>query len=80
MNVEFVAPAADGLVLRVWERGAGLTEACGTGAYAAAVAARAWGLVGEDAVVHMPGGDVEVRGSTLGGPAMFVADIEVPWP
>jgi hypothetical protein len=43
------------------------------------VAARAWGLAGDEAVVHMPGGDVEVQGSTLAGKAVFVADIEVPW-
>ena len=38
-NVEFVRVDKDGLTVVVWERGCGLTEACGTGACAAAVAA-----------------------------------------
>lgn len=44
-NVEFVQPLADGtLRMRVWERGSGITQACGTGACATAVAACAAGL------------------------------------
>jgi diaminopimelate epimerase len=71
----------DALDLRVWERGAGITEACGTGAAAAAAAAHGWGLVGERVLVRMPGGDLEVHVGptiTLAGPATFVADVEVP--
>lgn len=80
INVGFVAPAtgqADALDLRVWERGAGITEACGTGAAAAAHAAHEWGLVGERVTVHLPGGDVQVvigDTLTLSGPAAHVAD------
>jgi diaminopimelate epimerase len=80
VNVGFVAPApgeVDALDLRVWERGAGITEACGTGATAAAAAANDWGLVGERVTVHLPGGDVRVDvGDTLvlAGPAVHVAD------
>jgi diaminopimelate epimerase len=44
------------LRLRVWERGAGLTRACGTGACAAAVAAMRRGLVGREDPVTLPGG------------------------
>jgi diaminopimelate epimerase len=83
-NVHVVAPTpgrAGALTLRVWERGAGLTEACGTGACAAAVAAHDWGLVGEEVVVQMPGGDVTVSlGDTvlLTGPSQWIADLEVP--
>ncbi|MBW3642664.1 MAG: diaminopimelate epimerase [Actinobacteria bacterium] len=83
-NVEVVAPAPghdDVLDLRVWERGAGITEACGTGAAAGAHAAHGWGLVGERVLVRMPGGELEVHlGTTvtLAGPATFVADVEVP--
>ncbi len=81
VNVEVVAPAAgDGLRLRVWERGAGITEACGTGACAAAWAAHGWGLAAVDVTVHMPGGDaVVVVGDhlTLVGPATYVADIDL---
>ncbi len=82
-NVEVVAPALgrpDTLDLRVWERGVGLTQACGTGACAAAHAAHEWGLVGERVRVRMPGGEVDVTlGATvtLAGPATFVADIHV---
>ena len=39
MNVGFARPGPGGIDLVVWERGAGLTDACGTGACAAAVAA-----------------------------------------
>jgi diaminopimelate epimerase len=80
INVGFVAPVAgqpDALDLRVWERGAGITEACGTGATAAAHAAHEWGLVGDRVTVHLPGGDVQVAVGdtlTLSGPAVHVAD------
>jgi len=47
--------------LRVWERGAGLTQACGTAACAAMVAARRRGLVDKQASVRLPGGVLEMR-------------------
>jgi diaminopimelate epimerase len=84
MNVHFVAPTpgeSDAITMRVWERGAGVTEACGTGATAAARAAHDWGLVGERVTVHMPGGDVAVLVGdpmVLRGPSEFVAGIVVP--
>jgi len=69
----------------VHERGAGITEACGTGACAAAVAAARWGMAAPkdgEIVVAMDGGVATVRlgadGVTLVGPATFVATIEVP--
>ena len=46
--------------LRVWERGAGLTRACGTGACATAVAAIRLGLVDEEVTVHLPGGPLDI--------------------
>lgn len=49
--------------LRVYERGAGETLACGTGACAAAVAAMRWGLVDRDIKVHLPGGLLRIRWS-----------------
>src|SRR4051794_7617074 len=55
-NVEFVAPAADGIKLRVWERGVGETMACGTGACASLVAASLAGLTPRAASIHFPGG------------------------
>ena len=62
------------LALRVWERGAGLTRACGTGAVATAVAAMRRGLVERRVSVDLPGGRLQVEWLadgrvTLGGPA-----------
>lgn len=58
VNVEFAAAAEDGGIdVVVWERGVGLTDACGTGACATAVAFAAAGLVPRgDVVVRLPGG------------------------
>jgi diaminopimelate epimerase len=49
------------MTLRVWERGAGLTKACGTAACAAAVAAARLGLTGRDVIVTLPGGDLSIH-------------------
>lgn len=83
-NVEIIQPASGGgLDLVVYERGVGPTQACGTGACAAAAAAHGWELVAETATVHMPGGSVEV---TLGDPVVLtgeatsVAVLDTPWP
>ncbi len=46
--------------LRVWERGVGLTRACGTGACATAVAAMRRGLVDRRVTVHLPGGPLAI--------------------
>ena len=48
------------LKARVWERGSGLTQACGTGACAVAVAARLRGFTGNDVAVGLPGGELSV--------------------
>jgi diaminopimelate epimerase len=48
------------LRLRTWERGAGLTRACGTAACAAAVAAARSGLTGRHVTVTLPGGDLVI--------------------
>ena len=83
MNVEFIATdpgKADTLDLVVWERGAGITEACGTGACAAATRAHQWGLVGDRVTVQMPGGDVVVEvgdRAYLNGPAELIGTIEL---
>ena len=63
--------------LRVWERGAGLTRACGTGACATAVAAIRRGLAASPVTVSLPGGDLEIAWSPGGtirmtGPATHV--------
>jgi diaminopimelate epimerase len=59
VNVSFVKVVSrQHLVQRVWERGAGLTLACGTGACAAAVAAMRAGFVERKVKVTLPGGDL----------------------
>lgn len=66
-NVEFAAAEKGGLTVRVWERGSGITLACGTGACACFAAARRQGLCGDRAPVRLPGGvlEVEARGENL---------------
>jgi len=75
VNVNVASLAGpDHLKLRVWERGAGLTRACGTGACATAVAAVRRGLVESPVRVTLPGGDLVIEwkpGGTIlmSGPA-----------
>jgi diaminopimelate epimerase len=52
-------PAA--ITLRTWERGAGLTRACGSAACAAAVCAARKGLTGRHVVVTLPGGPIDIQ-------------------
>ena len=59
VNVASLA-GTDQLTLRVWERGAGLTRACGTGACATAVAAARKGLTGRRIAVDLPGGTLDI--------------------
>lgn len=62
VNVEFVQPLPDGsLRMRVWERGSGITQACGTGACATAVAAQVVGKAGQKSLIRMDGGELEVE-------------------
>ena len=64
-NVEFVCVHNEHeLDVQVWERGTGVTLACGTGACAAAVAAMWHGWAGRDIIVHLPGGDLDIRWET----------------
>lgn len=81
-NVEFVRVRDGVVVVRVWERGAGETMACGTGACASLVAASRVGLVSRNAPVRFPGGTLDVEWShddrvSLTGPATFVFDGEM---
>ncbi|MDE5981090.1 MAG: diaminopimelate epimerase, partial [Bacteroidaceae bacterium] len=60
-NVEFASFLPDGSVrMRVWERGSGITRACGTGACATAVAAIATRHTGRLLTIRMDGGDLDV--------------------
>lgn len=69
--------------LRVYERGAGETRACGTGACAAVVAGRLRGLLDEEVQVHLPGGDLRIRWAGEGealrmiGPATTVYEGQI---
>jgi len=83
VNFEFVVrgPEVGALTMVVHERGAGWTQACGTGSVAGAWAAHQQGWVGRLVTVHNPGGAVQVdlsgREARLIGPVVFVADVEV---
>ena len=83
-NIEFARIDADGSIrTRVWERGSGITQACGTGACATAVAAAVKGLAGRTSKIVMDGGalSIEWRESDnhvyMTGPACFVFDGEI---
>lgn len=67
-NIEFVQKLPDGnLRMRVWERGSGITMACGTGACATAVAAAKAGIAGRESIVSMDGGDLHIRWDEMDG-------------
>ena len=61
-NIEFAQLRADGIVrMRVWERGSGITLACGTGACATAVAAAITGRTGRRCTIEMDGGVLQIE-------------------
>ena len=84
-NVHFVQVLApDHLVMRVWERGAGPTLACGTGACATLVACHRLGLVERRARLDLPGGPLQIHWDAatghviMDGPAEHVFDGAIP--
>ncbi len=82
-NVEFAAVIGENhLRMRVWERGAGVTLACGSGACATAVAANLRGLTGRQVALDMDGGTLHVDwredGVWLTGPVAHVFDAVLP--
>ena len=83
-NIEFARIESDGTIrTRVWERGSGITQACGTGACATAVAAVLTGRSERTSQIVMDGGTltIEWRESDnhvyMTGPAAFVFDGEI---
>ena len=83
-NIEFASVQSDGSIrTRVWERGSGITQACGTGACATAVAAALTGRADRKSTIVMDGGSlsIEWRESDnhvyMTGPAAFVFDGEI---
>ena len=85
-NIEFAQVRDDGIRMRVWERGSGITMACGTGACATAVAAALTGRSDRRSRVIMDGGtlDIEWRQQDgpvyLTGPATFVYEGDILLP
>ncbi len=83
-NIEFVeSRGRSELDFRVWERGSGETQACGTGACAAVVAGVLGGWCERSSVVHLPGGDLSIRWEErtnhvfMTGPAVEVFEGEI---
>ena len=85
-NIEFAQVTEDGIRMRVWERGSGITMACGTGACATAVAAAITGRCGRHSRIIMDGGTLEIDWREadghvyLSGPAAiaFEGTIQLP--
>ena len=78
-NVEFASVDSGGVDLVVWERGCGITLACGTGACATAAVACATGRADyeQTIAVRLPGGTLDITiardgGATMRGPAKYV--------
>lgn len=79
-NIELAAVRApDHIVLRVWERGAGITQACGSGACAALVAAVRRELSDRKATVSLPGGDLTIEWRESDGHVLMTGPVEFEW-
>lgn len=84
-NVEFVQVLDKRRIrMRVWERGSGITKACGTGACAAAAASAFAGLAGDEVTVVMDGGSLGIRITPerhimMTGPAVTVFEGEIEY-
>lgn len=77
VNVGFAwVKTPDRIRLRVWERGAGLTRACGTGACAALVAAARRGLTGRKAVMELDGGELTIEWRESDGHVIMTGPVE----
>ena len=82
-NIEFAQVKGNGTIrTRVWERGTGITQACGTGACATAAAAILSGRADGNVTIAMDGGDLEIEWDGKGnlfmtGPAVTVFDGEI---
>ena len=78
VNVGFAhVLAPDRIRLRVWERGAGLTRACGTGACAALVAAHRRGLTGRSATVEVDGGELFIEWDAATDHVLMTGPVEI---
>ncbi|MDQ0465423.1 diaminopimelate epimerase [Caulobacter ginsengisoli] len=78
VNVGFAQiKSRDRIRLRVWERGAGLTRACGTGACAALVAAHRRGFVNRKATLEMDGGELVIEWRESDNHVIMTGPVEV---
>lgn len=76
-NVEFVkVNSPNDITMRVWERGSGITMACGTGACASVAAAIANGLTDDEVTVHLDGGDLFIRMNRIDGHIYMTGNAE----
>ena len=74
-NVEFAQVLPDGDIrMRVWERGSGITQACGTGACATAVAACLTQRAGRHSNIHMDGGCLQIEWDTTTGHVLMTGE------
>jgi diaminopimelate epimerase len=72
VNVHFVQVLGEAEVrMRTWERGSGITLACGTGACAVCVAGVLTGATGKSLLAHLPGGDLELQWAGQGQPVFM---------
>ena len=71
--------AGDRIRLRVWERGVGVTRACGTAACAAVVAAHRRGLAGRRVTVEVDGGELLVEWRTSDGHVLMTGPVAVEY-
>jgi diaminopimelate epimerase len=69
----------DRILLRVWERGAGLTRACGSAACAAVVAGARKRLTERKATVSLPGGDLSIEWRESDDHVLMTGPVEVEW-
>ena len=77
VNVSFAQRIASGKIrLRVWERGAGATRACGSAACATLVAAVRTGLADRDTTVSLPGGDLQIAWRETDGHVLMTGPTE----
>jgi diaminopimelate epimerase len=71
--------APDHIILRVWERGAGITQACGSCACAALVAAVRRELSAREAIVSLPGGDLRIAWRERDGHVLMTGPTQLDW-
>jgi diaminopimelate epimerase len=76
-NITLAAvPARERIIIRTWERGAGLTKACGSAACAALVAAARLGYSGRKATLTLPGGDLAIEWRESDGHVLMTGPVE----